>query len=32
MTPSDEPTVSSVHSVGVVGTLRNRPNEVDTIG
>jgi hypothetical protein len=31
-TPSDEPTVSSVHSVGVVGTLHNRPNKVDTIG
>jgi hypothetical protein len=31
-TPSDEPMVPSVHSVGVVGTLRNRSNEVDTVG
>jgi hypothetical protein len=30
-TPLDEPTVPSVHSV-IVGTLRNRPNEVDTVG
>jgi hypothetical protein len=28
----DEPMVPSVHSVSVVGTLRNRPNEVDTVG
>jgi hypothetical protein len=32
LTPSDEPTVPSVHSVGVVGTLSCRPNEVDTVG
>jgi hypothetical protein len=31
-TPSDEPTVPSVHSVGVVGTLRRRQNKVGTIG
>jgi hypothetical protein len=31
-TPSDEPTVPSVHSVGVVGTLRKRQNEVGTVG
>jgi hypothetical protein len=30
-TPSDEKTVPSVHSVGVVGTLRRRKNEDDTV-
>jgi hypothetical protein len=29
-TPSDELTVPLVHSVCVVFTLRNKPNEVDT--
>jgi hypothetical protein len=32
LTPSDEPSVPSMHSVSVVGTLGNMPNEVDTVG
>jgi hypothetical protein len=31
-TPSDEPTVPSVHSVGALGTLRNDWNSLDTVG
>jgi hypothetical protein len=31
-TPSDEPTVPPVHSVGVIGVLRRKQNEVGTVG
>jgi hypothetical protein len=32
LTLSDEPTVLSVHSVRVLGTLRRRPNSTSTVG
>jgi hypothetical protein len=32
LTPSDEPTVASVHSVGVLGTPHSKQNKDVTVG